>query len=119
MIDEPWPRTVHVGERVRIFVRITPPLDGSRVVFAQVDAIGDGRSGWSVPVALPAGSVDVGNTAAIWVQPMVAGRFKWQAAVTTAEGCTDATSLTGSNARPFEVIDISPPAKFQETQRQP
>ncbi len=75
---------MHVGERVRILVGITPPLNGSPIVMAQVDIIGDGRSGWAV-------TGDVGNTAAIRVTPQVAGNFEWVAAVTTSEGCTAAT----------------------------
>jgi len=60
----------------------------------QVDAIGDGQSGW------PVIGTDVGNTAAIWVQPQIAGTFEWLAAVTTVEGCGASTRM----ARQFKVV---------------
>jgi hypothetical protein len=84
---------VHVGERVRIFVRVTPPPSGAPISRVQVDAIGDGRSGWVV-------TGDAGATAAIWATPQIAGRFEWQASVMSAEGCTAATGAP----RRFEVV---------------
>ncbi len=69
---------------MRLFITITPPASGAPITLAQVDIIGDGRSGWPV-------TGDVGNVAAIRVTPQVAGSFEWQAAVMSAEGCTAST----------------------------
>jgi hypothetical protein len=85
---------VHVGESARISVRITLPTDGAPITLVQVDAIGDGRSGWKVTGAMWV------ERLAIRVQPEVAAKAEWVAAVTTSEGCTASTHAY----RPVEFV---------------